>query len=1080
MSAAVGDAQLTILIMRVEGMTCAVCSGTVERTLKNTKGVSKASVSCATHMARIEFDAEVISIGDLCESVEDVGFGANVVEEVSPRKRSQIQPITVELRVLGMTSAVCSGKIEQHLQTLPGVERVTVSLVLGRAFVVCDPARLNADKIVDEIEELGYNGEVEKETDYSATNGRANLHVRIPGSDASSESAAVEDFIRKINGVLGLHQAKRETSPGLWCVTYDPNIVGARGLLKQIKQDFPAEWENAGMENEALQVHLREMRAVRRDLCRAIPLASVIMTCTMLLPMFGFQRKDFGFLAMSLHHGVDYFTICVLLMATPVQFFMGNRFHTAALAAMKRKTPNMDVLVSIATNISYFYSAGLILFCLLAPNVAGSHELVAATIHFMTTGTVLITIVLLGKFLEARAKQMAMEVLTDLPSSRPAYAKLCSDQGGETDVPVELVELGDALRVFPGGKIPVDGTICSDNIVHADESLLTGESIPVAKRPGELILGGTTCVSGGCLMRVTKVGCDTTLGQMEQLVQEAQASKAAIQRFADRIARVFVPTVIGLAFATFGIWCLLVFGGYVTPTMGTLHQHTGGDDMQMDNNHMFDESEEFADPIKLLFAVKFGMAVLMIACPCAMGLATPMAVMVATGVAAKRGCLVKSAAALETASRLHAIVLDKTGTITQGTPAVSGAVLVVDAMQPLFAKLQSLMAAMRHGRRPSRGQLQPNLPMGPTPIELIGKAESDFSAAELKKCFWWLLGTLESASDHPIAKCILGTVQAMQGLPPIIAPKEFEYFSGRGVCCSLEALDGAQARVGNVRFYEEHSGGIPETQGSKVLQDWVSAAQVKGQTVVVLHIDGNALGAVALHDPVREDAAWVVSYLTKTLGLEVWMCTGDNTATAEAVAKEVGITGVVSEALPAVKSDCVKQLQSRSPGSEKRRIGFCGDGINDAPALAQADVGIAIGVGAQVAVEAAEVALVRAELGDLASYLALSRKTMRTIFLNFFWAFCFNFVCLPIAAGLFYPKVYIPPVVAGMGMAASSCLVVFSSLCIQRFKPPEKPSESTQSPRGKWRNGGDESERQSLVVTPGRIGSSTKDVEDLI
>lgn len=561
-------------------------------------------------------------------------------------------------------------------------------------------------------------------------------------------------------------------------------------------------------------------------------------------------------------------------------------------------------------------------------------------------------------------------------------------------------------------------------------------------------------------MRVTKVGCDTTLGQMEQLVQEAQASKAAIQRFADRIARVFVPTVVGLAFATFATWCLLVFTGYVTPRLGTMHQHVTEEDMHMDADAGFGETE-LQDSMKLLFAVKFGMAVLMIACPCAMGLATPMAVMVATGVAAKRGCLIKSAAALETAARLHAVVLDKTGTITQGAPAVSSAAVVVEAVRPLAAHLAGKLTGKSPKARPA------SVPPGAAPISFIGSADAD-TAAEVQKFFWWLLGTLESASDHPIAKCISNTVQAMQGLPPIVAPHEFEYLSGRGVRCSLEALGGAQARVGNMRFYEEHAGDAAASPGSKQLCDWVSATQVQGQTVVVLHVDGVALGAVALSDPVRDDAAWVVNYLTRTLGLEVWLCTGDNSATAQAVAREVGIFNVVAEALPATKSECVRQLQQKGLASETRRICFVGDGINDSPALAQADVGVAIGVGAQVAVEAADVALVRAEIGDLASLLALSRTTLRTIFLNFFWAFCFNFVCLPIAAGLFYPRVYIPPLVAGIGMACSSFLVVFSSLMIQRFKPPGEPGSS----HDRSHKNSDATERQSLVTPSSPVGLS--------
>jgi len=303
--------------------------------------------------------------------------------------------------------------------------------------------------------------------------------------------------------------------------------------------------------------------------------------------------------------------------------------------------------------------------------------------------------------------------------------------------------------------------------------------------------------------------------------------------------------------------------------------------------------------------------------------------------------------------------------------------------------------------------------------------------------FWWLLGTLEAASDHPVAKCLLAAARRAQAPGPAAA-RDSEYLSGRGVRCSVEQLGGAEAGVGNVRFYEEAAAarGAQEAPGAQELLGWVASLQCHGHTVVVLHVDGQALGAVAMRDPVREDAAWVVDYLQRCLGLEVWLCSGDNSATAQCIAREVGIPNVVAEALPLTKSECVQKLQQCGPRGG-RRVCFVGDGVNDAPALARADVGVAIGVGAQVAVEAADVTLVRSELADCITFLALSRATFKTIVLNFFWAFCFNFVMLPLAAGVFYPSVHIPPLAAGIGMASSSCLVVVSSLQLRRFTAPQ-------------------------------------------
>lgn len=538
-------------------------------------------------------------------------------------------------------------------------------------------------------------------------------------------------------------------------------------------------------------------------------------------------------------------------------------------------------------------------------------------------------------------------------------------------------------------------------------------------------MGGTTCVSGGFLMRVSKVGCDTALGQMYRLVQDAQSSKAEVQRTADQVARIFVPSVICLAFVTFLTWTMLTFGGFVTAD--GLADHATSDTWHSGGHHaMQGQANHGSFSLKLLFAMKFGMSVLMIACPCAMGLATPMAVMVATSMAAKRGCLVKSASALESSSKLKAIVLDKTGTVTEGVPTVQAAACIPEAIQDLLERFPFPGGNPTSGGQPFLSSI-PMLPMG---------AGNEATPAHVEALFWWLLRTLESASDHPVAKCIVAALDGSQGLPVLDAPSNFQCISGRGVQCVVEQLGGCTARVGNLSFYQETRQALDrtETQSSQQLMAWVSALQQQGHTVVVMHVDAQLLGAVALRDHIREDAEWVVDFLTHKLGLEVWMCSGDNAATAQSVAREVGIQHVVAEALPLTKSQCVQQLQRTG-----QRVGFVGDGINDAPALAEADVGIAIGAGAQIAVEAADVTLLRSELSECVAFLSLSKATFRTVLLNFFWAFCFNFVMLPIAAGAFYPSVHVPPLAAGIAMASSSCLVVLSSLQLRRFRSPVQP-----------------------------------------
>jgi len=351
--------------------------------------------------------------------------------------------------------------------------------------------------------------------------------------------------------------------------------------------------------------------------------------------------------------------------------------------------------------------------------------------------------------------------------------------------------------------------------------------------------------------------------------------------------------------------------------------------------------------------------------------------------------------------------------------------------------------------------------------------------SHVEALFWWLLRTLESASDHPIAKCVVAALDETQGLPVLAAPSNFECINGRGVQCVVEQLGGCTARVGNLSFYEEtrHSLNKAETQASQKLMAWISDLQHHGHTVVVMHVDSQLLGAVALRDPIRDDAEWVVRYLTNKLGLEVWMCSGDNAATAQSVADEVGIQHVVAEALPLTKSQCIQQLQQRTG----QRVGFVGDGINDAPALAEADVGIALGVGAQIAIEAADVTLLRSELSECVAFLALSKATFRTVLLNFFWAFCFNFVMLPIAAGVFYPSVHVPPLAAGIAMASSSCLVVISSMQLRRFRGPVLPEHTRRKrarpPQKRYRKI-HESDRTPLAAAREHLDDSPGDAQE--
>mmetsp|Transcript_70492 Transcript_70492/g.168833 ORF Transcript_70492/g.168833 Transcript_70492/m.168833 type:complete len:1090 (+) Transcript_70492:104-3373(+) len=1026
---------MRVATFQVQGMTCSACSSTVERALRKTAGVHNASVSLVTCTARVEFEPNCISAGDLADTIDMVGFdaaleedrelqsqvvdletGKNISSGDKGKANGTSESVSVEMKVEGMTCSACSNTIERHLKSLPGVKRATVSLILARAYVVCDTSIADPQGFCGEIEDIGFDAELVAVSPVDKLAGRAWLHINLvatgPLAVSSSEVKCFQEKARNLTGVMGC----QSTPDGLQRIVYDPYSVGARQLLQSladIDSSILVEPAEASLQSEQLALHIREMESLRSDMRRALLPAAGVFAMSMLLPEHLEGSGIFSPLGWKVCHSIEVRALLILALATPVHFLVGRRFHHAAHLAIKRMSPNMDVLVSVATNTSYFYSVVLMLICVLFSHAGEAQMLVKAVTHFLTMGPVLIAVVCTGKFLEARSKLKAMEALHKLPSSQPASTLLC-EHGKESVIPVEQVELGDVLRVHAGAKVAVDGVIQSETTVSMDESMLTGESEPVSKGPGDLVLAGTTCVSGGFLMSVTKIGTDTTLGQMVQLVQDAQASKAPVQRVADSVARVFVPSVISLALFTFLLWSALVFSGRVQVQDG-LHHHSGEVQMAM----------------KLLFAMKFGMAVLMIACPCAMGLATPMAVMVATGIAAQRGCMVKSAEALESSARLDVVILDKTGTITEGAPSLTSAACLAEPMKEWLDHWQKFCKTQqRSGGQEAKDE--PSLQFIDGDQVLTDMDE----ASELQRCFWWLLGTVESASDHPIAKCISASVQAMPGLPQIVPPRSFDYASGRGVTCMVEQLGGVTARVGNVRFFEETAG----KGGLGPLQGWVDEMQSSSHTVVLLHVDGKPVGAVAMKDRVRPDAPWVVNWLRRELGTEVWMCTGDNAATAQSIAHEVGITKVIAEALPSTKKNCVQQLQEKAKGGSSGRsvVCFVGDGMNDSPALAQANVGIAIGVGAQVAVEAADIALVRSELTDLVSFLALGQVTLRTIKLNFFWAFCFNFLCLPIAAGVLYPEIIIPPLAAGIGMAASSCLVVSSSLLIRCFQSPVK------------------------------------------
>lgn len=612
------------------------------------------------------------------------------------------------------------------------------------------------------------------------------------------------------------------------------------------------------------------------------------------------------------------------LLAFPVQFWAGLEFYKATIPALRHRTANMDTLVVIGTSVAFLYSSVVVFF----PKVINSIGVEA--MPYFDVSSIIIGLILLGRFLEAKAKAGTSEAIKKLIGLSAKTARVLRN-GKETDIPIEEVLVSDVIRVRPGEKIPVDGVILEGES-SIDESMVTGESMPVEKITGDTVIGATVNKSGTFLYKATKVGSETMLAQIIKLVSQAQGSKAPIQKIADLISSYFVPIVIMLAIATFVVWY------------------------------------DFGGTNALLFALLNMVAVLIIACPCAMGLATPTAVMVGTGIGAQNGILIKDAKSLEIAHKINTIIFDKTGTLTKGKPEVT------DVIVSQNSKLKS------------QNLLQ-------------------------------LAASLEKVSEHPLAQAIVAKAQKEK--LNFEKVEKFKAIAGHGV----EGLI-AKNRVlfGNKRLMEKEGIDI------KSINKRMDELENQGKTVMILAVNKNTQGLIAVADTIKESAKEGVANLLK-MGIEVVMITGDNKKTAEAIAKSIGIKRVLAQVLPSQKETEVKKIQA-----EGKVVAMVGDGINDAPALASADVGIAMGSGTDIAIEAADITLINKDLRSVSSTINLSKKTMRTIKMNLFWAFGYNIILIPVAMGVLYPffHILLNPIFASAAMALSSISVVGNSLRLKR------------------------------------------------
>jgi len=810
--------------------------------------------------------------------------------------------ISVTLPVTGMTCANCALNIQRNLKKIKGVKEANVNFATERASVSFDQEQVKIGDLADKIHDAGYGVAM------------ASVEIPVTGMTCANCAMIIERALsKKVPGVLkasvnlATERARVEYIP---TITTIEDIIAAieRAGYRAIRRDEILEGEDA-----ELVARKDEIRNQTRKFLTGILFAAPLFFLSM--------GRDLGVFGLWSH--AAWVNWLFLTLATPVQFYTGWDYYTGGWKSLKNGSANMDVLVAMGSSVAYFYSLAVLLYSPL-----GSHV-------YFETSAVIITLIKLGKMLESRTKGRTGGAIRKLMGLRPKTATILQD-GKETEILLSQVKVGDVVIVHPGETIPVDGAVLEGESA-VDESMLTGESIPVDKHPGAELAGGTINGEGRLKFEAKRVGKDTVLAQIIRLVQEAQGSKAPIQALADRIAAFFVPGVIGIAFLTFILWWTI--GGDFVPAMLRL------------------------------------VAVLVIACPCALGLATPTAIMAGTGIGAEKGMLFKNSEALEMATKLGTIVLDKTGTITLGKPAVVNLIL----LDPHLRDEEELLR---------------------------------------------IAASVERGSEHPLGRAIVKEAER-RGLD-LFEPKDFRASGGLGV---YARINGQRVFVGKPDWSEELQ------MDASDVKEQIRTLQGEGKTAIVIAIEKRLAGLIALADTIKMESIKAINHLHK-MDLKLVMLTGDNAQTAQAIASEVDIDEIVAEVRPEEKTLKIKEFQQN-----KEKVGMVGDGINDAPALAQADVGIAIGTGTDVAIESADIILASGELTGVPKAIQLSRATMKTVKQNLFWAFFYNVVLIPVAAGVLYPLEFLPallrelhPILAALAMAMSSITVVSNSLLLYKKK----------------------------------------------
>ncbi|KIW31025.1 uncharacterized protein PV07_02709 [Cladophialophora immunda] len=1012
------EPRLTTTTISIQGMTCGACTSSVEAGFKDVPGVKSMSVSLLAERAIVQHDANIINADALAEIIEDRGFDATVIDSKLPEATRPIggneeanEPShtwTTTVAIEGMTCGACTSSVEGAFKNVPGLVKFNISLLAERAVISHDPVALPSEKIVELIEDAGFDAKIvssQAETNVQSTH--VSQQLKIYGLPDGQTATELENNLRAKPGVKS---AVISLSTSRATISYDPALIGLRMLVAVIEDaGFNAlvadsEDNNAQLESLAKTKEIQEWKkAFLTSLGFAIP----VFLISMIIPMF-FKSINFG--GIEIIPGLLLGDVICLALTIPVQFGIGKRFYISAYKSLKHKSPTMDVLVVLGTSTAFFFSCFAVIVAVLIP----PHNKPST---IFDTSTMLITFITLGRWLENRAKGQTSRALSQLMSLAPSMATIYEDplyaekladawtapsspvlektpttdlrrvpsgpgpsgpSAIEKTIPTELIEVGDVVILRPGDKIPADGVVTRGES-FVDESMVTGEPMPIQKKKGSTLIAGTVNGAGKIDFKVTRAGKDTQLSQIVNLVQEAQTSRAPIQRMADLVAGYFVPIIILLGLITFVGWMVL---SHIMPNPPKifLDKQNGG---------------------KFMVCLKLCISVIVFACPCALGLATPTAVMVGTGTASQQGILVKGGAALETATRITHVVLDKTGTLTFGK---------LNVADISYAAL--------------------------------------WSSNEWRQKLWWtLVGLAETGSEHPIARSIviaakdkLG-LEVEEGLPGQVGT--FGVTVGQGVSAIIELNNpGDETKykvyVGNATFLANKKIDIPadvENAVNAALSPTTRTKSKTGITTIYVAINGQYAGHIGLSDTLKPTAHAAITALHK-MGISTSLVTGDTYNTALSIAELVGIPRecIRASVSPGEKQTIISDFQSQG-----EIVAMVGDGINDSPALATADVGIGLVSGSDIAVEAADIVIMRSDdLLNIPTALHLCRVIFRRIKVNLVWACAYNVIGLPFAMGIFLPLGYhMPPLMSATAMMFSSISVTLSSLALRWVGRPK-------------------------------------------